>query len=367
MAVDPVNPPRSPWSTVPSAPTGPEDSALDAYHERVGEQHLVALWTRLAELITPEPRSGCRAHRWDYTAVRSALLEAGDLISSEEAERRVLILENPGLPGSSGITTSLYAGLQLVLPGEVAPSHRHSQSALRVILEGSGAYSVVDGERVDMERGDLVVTAPMTWHDHRSEGAGPTIWLDALDIPLVRFFDASFLERSEQAARPVTRPNGDSLARYGAALLPVAAPPSGAASPIASYPYARTREVLDRLAKAGDLDPWQGVKVAFANPLTGGDVLSTMSAWAQLLPTGWRSTAYRSTDAAVLVPVEGRGRTWVGDQVFTWQPGDVVVVPSWSWVRHEADREAVLVSYSDRAAQRALGLWREEHGSPDAR
>ncbi|MEV4940408.1 gentisate 1,2-dioxygenase [Streptomyces zaomyceticus] len=334
--------------------------SLDAYYDRIGGHHLAALWTRLSHLITPQPRSDCRAHRWRYTDVRPELLAAGEVITAEEAERRVLILENPGLPGSSKVTTSLYAGMQLVLPGEVAPSHRHSQSALRIIVEGSGAYSVVGGERVTMETGDLVLTPPMTWHDHGSDGDGPTIWLDALDIPVVGFFDASFLERSTEAARAVTRPDGDSLNRYGAGLLPVGSRPSGGASPIASYPYSRTREVLTRLAKDSAPDPWHGVKVAYTNPLTGGDVLSTMSAWAQLLPSGWSSAPYRSTDATVLIAIEGRGRTHIGDQVFDWRAGDVVVAPSWSWVRHEADEESVLMSYSDQAAQRALGLWREE-------
>ncbi|MGW3183781.1 gentisate 1,2-dioxygenase [Kitasatospora sp. NPDC001119] len=338
--------------------------SLDAYYDRIGDQHLAALWTRLASLITPEPRSGCRAHRWRYADVRPELLAAGEAITAEEAERRVLILENPGLPGSSKVTTSLYAGLQLVLPGEIAPSHRHSQSALRIIVEGSGAYSVVEGERVLMETGDLVLTPPMTWHEHGSDGGGPTIWLDALDIPVVSFFDTSFLERSAEAVRPVTRPAGDSPARYGAGLLPVGSRPGGGASPIVSYPYTRTREVLARLAKGSAPDPWHGVKVAYANPLTGGDVLSTMSAWAQFLPSGWRSASYRSTDATVLLPIEGRGRTHIGDQVLDWQARDVVVVPSWSWVHHEADEESVLMSYSDRAAQRALGLWREERRTP---
>lgn len=351
--------------------TGADAQERAAYYERIGAQHLAALWTRLHHLITPQPRSDCRPHRWDYAAARTELLAAGRLITAEEAERRVLILENPGLPESSQITTSLYAGLQLVLPGEVAPSHRHSQSALRMILEGPGAHSVVDGERVVMEVGDLVVTPPMGWHDHGSEGEEPTIWLDALDIPLVRFFDASFLERSEQAARPVTRPAGDSQARYGAALLPVSAqerPPAGrsAATPIASYPYRRTREVLAALARAGRPDPWHGWKAAYTNPLTGGDVLPTMSAWMQLLPAGFRTAPYRSTDATVLVPIEGRGRTTVDGEVFEWGPRDVVVVPSWCRVEHEADQESVVFSYSDRAAQRALGLWREEPGATTA-
>src|SRR5690606_23171672 len=133
----------------------------------------------------------------------------------------VLILENPGLPGQSRITTSLYAGLQLILPGEVAPAHRHAQSALRFIIEGSKGYTAVDGERVYMSPGDFIITPSWTWHDHGHEGEGPMVWLDGLDIPLVQALDASFIEGYGHDAHPVTRPVGDTLARYGANMLPV--------------------------------------------------------------------------------------------------------------------------------------------------
>src|SRR5262249_36729204 len=143
------------------------------------------------------------------------------LISAQEAERRVLILENPGLRGQSSITHSLYAGLQLVLPGEVAPCHRHAQSALRLGLEGHHGYPGVNGGRILMERGDFIITPPWCWHDHGNDTSDPVVWLDGLDIPLVKFFDASFLERMDEEQQPVTRPSGDAVARYGNNLLPV--------------------------------------------------------------------------------------------------------------------------------------------------
>jgi gentisate 1,2-dioxygenase len=124
------------------------------------------------------------------------MTEAGKLITAKEAERRVLILENPGLRGQSKVTTSLFAGIQMVIPGDVAPAHRHSQSALRFILEGKGAFTAVDGERTVMEPGDFVITPSMTWHDHGNETNEPMFWLDGLDIPMVQFFDASFAEGS---------------------------------------------------------------------------------------------------------------------------------------------------------------------------
>src|SRR3546814_16016784 len=112
---------------------------------------------------------------WRYADVRAPLLEAGAFITAQEAERRVLILENPGLRGQSRITTSLYAGVQLVMPGEVAPAHRHSQSALRFVLAGSGAHTSVDGEPTVLEPGDLVITPSITWPDQGNHTHTPLV------------------------------------------------------------------------------------------------------------------------------------------------------------------------------------------------
>ena len=166
----------------------------EAFYRKIDGENLTALWNVMGDLITPEPKSACRPYLWRFDAIRAHMMEAGRLITAKEAERRVLILENPGLRGQSKATTSLYAGIQLVMPGEVAPAHRHSQSALRFILEGKGAHTAVDGERTKMQPGDFVITPSMTWHDHGNETDEPMFWLDGLDIPLVQFFDASFAE-----------------------------------------------------------------------------------------------------------------------------------------------------------------------------
>ena len=163
-----------------------------AFYEKIGREAYTPLWAVFSDIITPEPKSGCVAHLWRYPQAREWLLEAGELITAREAERRVLILENPGMRGQSRITTSLYAGLQLVLPGEVAPAHRHSQSALRFVVDGAGAHTSVDGERSIMQYGDFIITPPWAWHDHGNHSDEPMIWLDGLDIPLASFFDASF-------------------------------------------------------------------------------------------------------------------------------------------------------------------------------
>jgi len=331
-----------------------------AFYERIARHNLTPLWEVLGTLVPQSPVTPGVPALWQYRNVRSHLMEAGELISATEAERRVLILENPGMRGSSSITHSLYAGLQLILPGEIAPSHRHVQSALRFVIEGTGAYTAVDGERVTMHPGDFIITPSWTWHDHGNPGGEPVVWLDGLDIPMVAFFDSGFLERYAQATQPVSRAEGDSQARYGANLLPLEYEPQSLTTPVFCYRYARTRDALEQLRASGDSHPCHGIKLQYANPATGGYPMPTIGAFVQSLPRGFRGKPYRSTDGAVYCAVEGRGRSRIGQQAFEWEPNDVFVVPSWSNVRHEADTDAVLFSFSDRPAQKALGLWREQ-------
>lgn len=331
-----------------------------AFYARIDRHSLTPLWETLGVLVPPHPSPACVPALWRYRDVRPYLMEAGRLISAKEAERRVLVLENPGLRGASSITHSLYAGLQLILPGEVAPSHRHTQSALRMVIEGQGAYTAVDGERTTMHPGDFIITPSWTFHDHGNPGDGPVVWLDGLDIPMVAFFDTGFAERYPEESQPVAKPEGDALARYGANLLPVEYEAGSATTPIFNYPYARTREALEKIRGNGDAHPSHGFKMQYVNPATGGYPMPTIGAFVQMLPAGFSGRPCRATDGTVYCVVEGRGRSRVGDQSFAWEAHDVFVVPSWCTVAHEASEEAVLFSYSDRPAQKALGLWREE-------
>jgi len=271
----------------------------------------------------------------------------------------VLVLENPGLRGSSSITHTLYAGLQLILPGEIAASHRHTQSALRFVVEGVGAYAAVDGERTSMHPGDFVITPSWTFHDHGNPGSEPVIWLDGLDIPLVAFLDAGFAERYPAEVQPVSKPEGDALARCGSGLLPLDYAKAYGTTPVFNYPYARALETLEQLHRNSPTHPCHGLKMQYSNPATGGYPMPTIAAFIQLLPRGFQGKAYRSTDGTVYSIVEGRGRSAVGEQVFEWGPRDIFVVPSWCKVSHEARENAVLFSFSDRPVQKALGLWRE--------
>jgi gentisate 1,2-dioxygenase len=331
------------------------------FYRRLDQENLTPLWEVLTALVPREPATVCVPALWRYATLRSLLMEAGRLIGAREAERRVIVLENPALRGASSITRTLYAGLQLILPGEVAPSHRHTQSALRFVVEGAGAYTAVDGERTTMHPGDFIITPSWTFHDHGNPGTLPVIWLDGLDIPMVRFFDAGFAERHAQESQPIIKPEGDALARYGTNLLPLEyRPASSGATPVFSYPYQRSRDALERLRSASQLDDCHGIKLQYVNPATGGYPMPTIAAYLQLLPRGFRGQPYRSTDGTVYSIVEGAGRSRVGDRVFDWGAKDTFVVPSWCKVAHESDDDSVLFSFSDRPVQKALGLWREQ-------
>jgi gentisate 1,2-dioxygenase len=339
----------------------PRAAERQAFYDTIAAHSLAPLWESLHSLVTRAPTTRAVPAHWDYdNVVRDFLLQSARLISAKEAERRVLILRNPGLGGEAAITQTLFSGLQLIMPGEVAPAHRHTQSALRFIIEGHGAYTAVEGERTMMEPGDFVITPSWTWHDHGNETQGPMVWLDGLDVPMIRFFGASFAEQANAETQEVARPAGDSIARYGMNMLPVDFRPRSLASPVFSYPYARSREALATLARNGAPDPCHGYKMRYVNPATGDHAMPTIGAFLQLLPAGFDTAEYRATDGTVFVAVEGEGETVIGETVFRWKPRDIFVVPGWHRHRHRAASEAVLFSFSDRPVQEKLGLWREE-------
>jgi gentisate 1,2-dioxygenase len=330
------------------------------FYARLSERNAAPLWEVLGRLVLPHPQPASVPCLWKYAELRPLIMEGGRLITAKQAERRVVVLENAGMRGMSQITQTLYAGLQLILPGETAPTHRHAASALRFIVEGSGAYTAVDGERTMMQPGDFILTPSWTFHDHGNPGDEPVVWLDGLDIPLVNMFDTSFAEHHPREIQPEARPVGDVLHRFGANMLPVEFTPSSPSSPLFVYPYARTRAALTQVHRSGPLHPSHGIKLQYVNPVTGGYPIPTIAAFMQHLPSGFRGEPYRGTDGTVFSVVEGHGESRVGDHVFEWGPRDVFVVPSWVPVSHSAREDAFLFSFSDRAAQKALGLWREE-------
>ena len=315
------------------------EAMRDAFYARIAEHSMAPLWKVMSTLVPDEPVTRCAPAVWHFDDVKSLVLEAGGLITAEEAKRRVLILKNPALQGESRITNTLFAGIQMIMPGEVAPAHRHVSSAIRFVLDGQGAYTAVEGEKAFMSPGDFVITANWAPHDHGNPSDKPMLWLDVLDAPTVNFFETSFGEDFDEPVQATTRQDGNSLSFYGSGVLPDGTPAMNR-TPVINYTYARTRPIIERMMQTGDIDKRHGARVHYANPINGGPVLPTMGAYLAMLPKGFRGEPYRSTDGTVFVCAEGQGTTTVDGQVLEWGPNDVFVVPPWKRYSHTA-RETI--------------------------
>ena len=350
-----------------SMDTAVQDSnARLEFYSRAGEEHLAPLWKVLAGLVTPEPRPKAVPHLWRYSEIRPFLIEACDLVTAMEAERRVLILENPALPGASRISDGLFCGLQIIKPGETAPAHRHVASALRFIVEGEKAYTAVDGERTMMLPGDFVITPSWVWHDHANIGDDPMVWVDGLDMHIVNLFNASFREEMDEATHRVTRPDDTSAREFGHSMVPSDARrrEHGSASPMINYRYSAADEVLSSMASHQAPDPHRGLVLDYLNPLTGDWAMSTLATTMRRLPAGFQTSPYRSTDSTIFVVVDGSGTSRIGGEELQWSAHDVFVAPSWTLQEHLAATEATIFTYSDRACQEKLGIWREARAKP---
>jgi gentisate 1,2-dioxygenase len=309
---------------------------LQEYYSELRAQHVTPAW--IGGGISIEPRSKAVPHLWRWRDLRPQAMRAAELVGTQQAERRVLRLTNPELPGMSASNT-LVANIQIVMPGEIARAHRHSAAALRVIIEGGGGYTVVNGEPVPMFPGDLVLTPNWSWHDHANDTGAPMMWLDGLDTPLVRMLEAGFYEEYDKERQDL-----------GARVEP---------SPW-HYPMSETRAALERLAASGSTP--DGTVLEYENRLTGGPVMPTIGCAMQLLRPGEKTPASRRVCCTNYHVVEGAGYSMVGGRRLDWEDKDVFTVPTWTFHEHvnTGDRPAYLFSFSDRPAMQALHLYREE-------
>ena len=338
-----------------------DETLPTTYSQALEALSLGPLWTALHQLLPNERQTQAVPHRWRWHDLRPLLLEAARLVPIEQAERRVLVLENPGLKGRYAITATLFAGLQIILPREAAPSHHHTPAALRLVVEGRGAYTTVDGVKCAMEPGDLIITPPMRWHDHGHEGSEPVVWLDGLDIPLVRALEASWASRMRPARPPATETDSSQDEFTAAGLVPRRSRYADTGYPQVRWPWAATRGALAAMAAAAPAG--QPVALRYVNPKTGAPPLATMGCECQWLRPGEVTAASRSTASAVYHVIEGRGESRIGDAVLAWEPGDTFVAPPWHVVAHTnpaPSAPACLFQFNDEPVLRSLGLWQEE-------
>jgi gentisate 1,2-dioxygenase len=340
---------------------------LERYYAELESKDLGALWT-VANAIEPWfPKPPSVPVLWKYRDVRPHVLRALDLVKPEQAGRRVVMLVNPGGRHISAAVGLLYSGVQVMGPGENASAHRHMASALRFIMEGRGAYTVVDGEKIPLNARDFVLTPNGTWHDHGVDADGSVcIWQDGLDIPLVNALDANFYAVHPDLRQAPTRPVDASFALYGAGFLQPAGARGGwtrSYSPLMKYPFEQTYEALTRAAKATEGSPYDGVLMEYVNPLNGGPVMATIGASMQMLRPSETTKAHRHTGSHVFQVAKGRGYSVIAGRRFEWEERDIFVVPSWAPHEHGnlSDREdACLFCFNDFPVMRALGLYHEE-------
>jgi gentisate 1,2-dioxygenase len=330
-----------------------------AFYDRIGEQNLSPLWKRLAALVTKEPNPVAIPHIWRFKDVRQNLMEAIDIVDPAEAERRVLVLENPELKGQSKILDSLFSGLQIIAPDECAPAHRHQACALRFLVEGTSSYTAVNGEKTMMVPGDFVLTPSWSWHDHACVGDHPTIWMDVLDMHIVNMLSGSFREEKDVMQQDYPRPDESSVLEFGRGVAPVDHQPEHNSSHIVNYRYSAVKEVLASMESHRDINEHFGYMLKYLDPMTGDWPMPTIAAHMRKLPQGFETKPYQSTDGTIFNVVEGRGESQIGDKVIKWEQGDIFVAPQWAKQVHRADTDATLFSASDRAIQEKAGIWRE--------
>jgi gentisate 1,2-dioxygenase len=343
------------------------EGRLNEYYSRLNDKHLGPLWNSLQSIMNKEPRPRATTYLWKWDEVRSFVMESGELVTPERGgERRVIFFRNPGLEsldpwGWGSLTHTLYAGVQLLQPGEKAPSHRHSQNAIRFILEGSGAYTVVEGERVYMERGDFLITPAGLWHDHVHEGDTPMLWFDCLDIPLTYEIAGTFFEPHPEFNQPVTKPDNDSMQKFVSAGLRPLQERSNTYAPLAVWKWERTRKALNELAK-GEADECDGFAVEYVNPVTGEAAGHTIGAMMQKLSPAMHTMAHRHTHSAIYHVFEGSGYSVINGVRFDWSTGDTFVIPNWAWHEHvnTSAEDVYLFSTNDRPVMEKLNLERTE-------
>jgi gentisate 1,2-dioxygenase len=331
--------------------------SLDDLYEYLSDNAYEPLWTMKGGL-TPEPVTAMKPHVWRYEEARDLIMRAGDLISVEEADRRVLAYRNPGTAEHeiARATDTLWAAIQMVLPGEEAPPHRHTAAALRFIIEGAGGYTIVDGARVTMEPGDFLITPNWSWHAHGHTGDGPMIWLDGLDAPMVSTLRQMFAE-FEGAGTEETPVYSETLRTGQVAPSWMSREDFGTVS----WKLADVESAIEELRERQG-SRYDDVIVEYRNPLTGGPALPTVSAYLQLLRPGAETASHRQTSSSVYHVVRGSGSSVIGGERIEWAQGDTFAVPTWAEHSHAnpSSEDALLFSYSDEPAVRALGLYREQ-------
>jgi gentisate 1,2-dioxygenase len=334
---------------------------LDQLNNLLRNRWLSGIWNIDPADRQSNPKTRVKPHLWKWEEIYDSLLQAREKISvaGGSVERRVIRLVNPGIPETEMTSHTMLFSFQLIQPGEVAPAHRHTMAAIRFILQGKGAYTNVDGQKMIMEDGDLILTPQWSWHEHAHDGDGPMVWIDGLDVPFVQSLQVISFQPYREGRLPVSEVMDP--ATYCGPTRPVGVT-GQERSPLLHYRWRDTYPALQRLAgsEAGGYD---GAALEYVNPLTGGSTLPTLSCWIQMLRPGEQTKPHRHTSTSIYHAFRGTGTTVINGQPFEWEKGDTFVVPLWAWHEHinrSPKEEAILFSMHDTPILKAFGLYREE-------
>ncbi|KAH8817399.1 RmlC-like cupin domain-containing protein [Xylogone sp. PMI_703] len=315
--------------STPNTTTSPNEALL----QKLPPYNVQPLWTAMKAMVTPTPSPKAEVALWKYRELRPLLIESGETVTSEQAERRVLMLINPALKAPF-TTDTIYGGLQLINPGETAPAHRHRAFALRFIIEGSRGFTAVEGNKLYMQAGDVILTPQWQWHDHGHEGDGPMIWLDGLDLPLYHQLPTHFAEpyvEKRYPSKPVSK------------------------SPLI-FPWDEMQARLD--SKPG---PWA---LEHYRDASGGYISGTLGAHAERVQAGQQSAPRKDTCSYIYHAHIGSGETEITlangqTKTVRWEVNDTFAVPAWSRIVHKVDgqQDAYLFVLSDRPLLERLGMY----------
>ncbi|WP_017729146.1 cupin domain-containing protein [Halalkalibacterium ligniniphilum] len=337
------------------------------FNKDIQQYNLGPLWNAIPDLMHKQPTPEAVPYLWKWEVLEKKLHEATQIFTPERGgERRAIYFQNPGFKsrqpwGWASTTNTLYAAVQLILPGEAAPSHRHTQNAMRFITKGSGAFSTVQGQRIFMEEGDYLTTPGWLWHGHGHEGERPMIWMDILDIPFVYASAGTFFEpHSVQLEKP-SLPDNYGPRRYRGGMVRPISDRIPQIAPVGSYKWAQTEMALDGLSDF-EPDPYDGFAIEYVNPSNGATANPTMAAWIQKLPTGFSSKAHRHTNSAIYHVFKGEGYSVINGVQYHWTKGDFFVIPNWAWHEHvnTSNDDALLFCANDLPIMETFHLQKEE-------
>lgn len=342
-----------------------QSSIVKDFTKDIQQYNLGPLWEAIPDIMHGTPVSQAEAYLWSAELIEKKMGEAAQIFTPERGgERRAIYFQNPGLTyrkpwGWVSTTQTIYAAVQMIQPGEKAPSHRHAASALRFITNGEGAYTIVEGQRIFMEEGDFLITPKDLWHGHEHIGEKPMMWMDALDIPTMYAIGATFFEPYEEGLQKPNIPDNFSEKRYRGGMVRPVGDDQYTVAPLANYKWEKTLDGIKGLMEF-DPDPLHGFAVEYINPSTGQSANPTLGNRMQHLPANFHTTAQRHTYSIVIHVFSGSGYSIINGIRFDWKKGDYFVVPNWAFYEHVATEDAYLFSVNDIPIMKRFDMMKQQ-------